>query len=394
MRTSYYTRSARQVRQETIALLHRHLHPPDYSKHCSSWWVLSCLVLIAAARLSLSAVATLRGEQSRETLRQALLATLPDYQRTLRQIPRLLRASLPRGLRKRFQKGCQRRRYPLAIDLHAVPYYKREAKPPPRVRKGKPLPGTAYSHQYATAALLRKGRYYTVALTPYLPGEDLATLVKRLLQQATANGFPPRYLLIDRYFWSVDVFRYLQQARYPFMMPLLARGKKASAAGGPTGTRAFLHGHKSGWYIYELTKHHSKKKARVKIGVHRHNEGGKRGRHGRWAWAFAVWRMPVSSVAWLHESYRRRFRIESSYRLLEAARGRTSSRNEALRLWYVMVAVIMLNRWLELRREGSRRSSVLEHWWNQLLATLTFVLLVESYADVAEAATAEFPLRE
>jgi hypothetical protein len=394
MRTSSYAHYAHQVRHETIGLLHQQLQPCNYSKRCSSWWVLSCLILIAAARLSLAAVAALRDQQSRETLRQALLATLPDYQRTLRQLPRLLRASLPRGLRKRFRKGGKRRRYPLALDLHAVPYFKRKATPPPRVRKGKPLPGTAYSHQYATAVLLHKGRYYTVALTPYLPGEDLATLVKRLLQQATANGFPPRYLLLDRYFWSVDVFRYLQQARYPFMMPMLARGKKASTPGGPTGTRAFLHGHPSGWYVYRITKRHGHKKATVNIGVERHNERGKRGRHGRWARAYAVWRMPVANVVNLHESYRRRFRIESSYRLLEAARGRTSSRNETLRLWYVLVAIIMLNRWLELRREASRRSNLIEQWWNQLLTTLIFVLLQESYADVAAAATAEFPLRE
>lgn len=393
MRAPYYTHTAHQIRSETIALLHHRLRPSDYSKRCSSWWVLSCLVLVAAAQLSLSAVATLRGEQSRETLRQALLATLPDYQQTLRQIPRLLRDSLPKGLRKRCRQG-RKRRYPLAIDIHPVPYYKRNTAPPPGVRKGKPLPGTSYSHQYATATLLHKGRYYTVALTPYLPGDGMAALVKRLLQQATANGFAPRYVLLDRYFWSVDVFRYLQQARYPFMMPMLARGKKADAPGGPTGTRVFLQGYASGWYVYQLTKHHRQKKTTVNIGVHRHNAGGKRGRHGRWTWAYAVWRMPVSSVVHLHESYRRRFRIESSYRLLEAARGRTSSRNEGLRLWYVLVAAILVNRWLELRREQSRRSAVIEHWWNHLLVTLVFGLLLETYADVSQAATADCPLRE
>src|SRR6202034_110151 len=100
--------------------------------------------------------------------------------------------------------------------------------PPAHVRKGQRLPGTAYSHQYATAALLRKGQYYTVALTPYAPDEDLAAVVRRLLRAATANGFTPRYVLMDRSFWSTDVFRYLQRARYPFLLPVLARGKKAT----------------------------------------------------------------------------------------------------------------------------------------------------------------------
>ncbi len=44
------------------------------------------------------------------------------------------------------------------------------------------------------------------------------------------------------------------------------------------------------------------------------------GKHGRYAWAYAMWRMDFSSIAWVRQSYRRRFRIESSYRLPEAAR--------------------------------------------------------------------------
>jgi putative transposase len=37
----------------------------------------------------------------------------------------------------------------------------------------------------------------------------------------------PRYLLLDRGFYSVSVVRYLQAARYPFLMPVPAKGRKA-----------------------------------------------------------------------------------------------------------------------------------------------------------------------
>ena len=149
MRTTYYPDLARQVQDETITLLQRTLRPRDFSKRCTATVLLSCLILAAAARIALSAVASLRGRcPSRETLRHALRETLPDYQRLLAQLPRLLRASLPRRLRRR-RRG---RRYPLAIDVHAVAYYKRRRTPPEHVRKGKVLPGTAYSHQYATAS--------------------------------------------------------------------------------------------------------------------------------------------------------------------------------------------------------------------------------------------------
>jgi putative transposase len=374
MRTYDYSSLAHSVQQRVIGLLHEELHPDDFSARCSSWVLLGCLVLAAATRASLALVAALRDRcPSRETLRLALYQTLPDYQELLQRLPRLLRASLPRGLRKR------RRRYPLAIDLHVVPYYKRQHVPPAHVRKGKRQPGTTYSHQYATASLLRKGQYYLVALTPYVPGENMGSLVRRLLRQAARNGFAPRYVLMDRSFWAFEVVRYLQRARYPFLMPVAARGHKPTAPGGPTGTRKFLHGCPSGRYTYRLGSR-SRQQTTLTIVVHRRNHAGRQGKRGRYARAFGMWRMQLSSIAWVQESYRRRFRIESSYRLLEAARGRTSSRQEGWRLWYVVLAALLLNAWLTVRRAetGPRNGGAKERWWwNRLLTALTFRLLKE-----------------
>jgi putative transposase len=270
----------------------------------------------------------------------------------------------------------------LALDVHPIAYFKRGRTPPAHVRKGKPRPGTAYGHHYATASLLRKGQYYAVALTPFDPGESTAALVRRLLRQAAANGFAPRYVLMDRGFWSADVFRYLQRARYPFLIPAMPRGKKPSRPGGPTGTRVFFHGCKTGRYTYRVRGHHRRGRrgrgATVTVVVHRRRRAGRPGRPGRGAWVFALWRMKLSSIAWVHHSYRRRFRIESSYRLLEAARGRTSSRDEGWRLWYVVLAVLLVNRWLDLRRASCRstaRAKCEGYWWNRLLLALAWLLL-------------------
>jgi putative transposase len=361
-------------------LLLRLFRPTDYSKRCSAATLLSTLVLAAACRLSLAAVAALRlRSPSRETLRQALNATLPDYAQLRRGLGRLCRASLPRGLPKR-----PRRHYPLILDLHEVAYFKRQHTPPTHVRKGKYRPGTAYGHVYATASLLRKGQYFVVALTPYDPDEDLAQLVRRLLRQAAANGFSPRYVLLDRGFWSCAVFRYLKRAGYPFLTPVVARGKKATATEAATGTRRFFAGCPSGWYRYRLGQRRGRQTVELTVVVQRRNRGGRQGKHGRYAWVYALWRMKLSTIAWVHQSYRRRFRIESSYRLLEAARGRTSSRDEGWRLWYIVLAVLLLNSWLQLRRTLSGRSvrSAWEWvWWNRLLVALTHRLLREAADD-------------
>ena len=40
-------------------------------------------------------------------------------------------------------------------------------------------------------------------------------------------------------FYNVDVIRYLQAARYPFLMPAVVRGRKPDDPRGPSGTRVF-----------------------------------------------------------------------------------------------------------------------------------------------------------
>ena len=78
-----------------------------------------------------------------------------------------------------------------------------------------------------------------MALTYVRKGEALEKVIQRLLRQAAKAGVRPRYLLLDRGFWSVDVIRYLQAARYPFLMPVPCRGRKADHPKGPGGTRVF-----------------------------------------------------------------------------------------------------------------------------------------------------------
>ncbi len=98
MRSSHYARLARQVQEQSTAVLCRALRPRDYSRRCTAGVLLSSLLLAAVQRLSLAAVAALRPRSpSRETLRKALYATLPDYAQLRRRAGPLCRASLPRS---------------------------------------------------------------------------------------------------------------------------------------------------------------------------------------------------------------------------------------------------------------------------------------------------------
>jgi putative transposase len=61
--------------------------------------------------------------------------------------------------------------------------------------------------------------------------------------------------------------------------------------------------------------------------------------------------MQPSSVSWVRETYRERFGIESSYRQLNQARIRTTTRKPLLRLLFVGLALVLRNVYVQLHWE-------------------------------------------
>ena len=134
---------------------------------------------------------------------------------------------------------------------------------------------------------MHRGRRFTVALTHVEHGADLVEVIKRLLRTASgpdqAQPAPAR-----RGFYSVAVIRYLQAARYRFIMPVICRGRRADDPRGPSGTRVFATHKRQGWFRYTLTSA-NKRTATVQICVHCRNWRGRRNRHGRKTLVYACW---------------------------------------------------------------------------------------------------------
>jgi Transposase DDE domain len=224
--------------------------------------------------------------------------------------------------------------------------------------------------------VVRQGQRYTRALTYVRQGEKLEAVVKRLLQQGAKTGVKPRYLLLDRGFYSVGVIRYLQAARYPFLMPVVCRGRKPEHPKGPSGTRTFLTWKRSGWGTYTLTDA-KKRRATVGICVQCRNYRGQWQRHGRQKLVYAYWGIKPGSYPWVQKTYRLRFGIESSYRQMHQARIRTCTRDPLLRLLFVGVALILRNVWVWLHwevlahpRRGGRRVDLAQLPFRAMLSWL------------------------
>jgi Transposase DDE domain len=373
MRPHHRTLNRRQVHQSATAFLQTHVPLRDYKRKVSAR-KLWAILLVAAARMSSihDTCERLRGIPCEETVRKGLYASLPEFAELQRQLNRALAGRLPRPLRRRAQR--------LAIDLTLIPYHGEPCHDPKEVYRGQAKSGTSHFHAYATAYVVLKGQRYTVALTTVAKGESLKDVVQRLLQQARSVGVKIRLVLLDRGFYSVEVIRYLQAARYPFLMPVVVRGRKADDPRGPSGTRVFAVMKRSGWFQYTVTSG-TKRTAKVSICVACRNYRGQWKRHGRQALAYACWGVKGHSCAWVRQTYRTRFGIESSYRQLNQARGRTSTRRVELRLLYVGIALVLRNEWVWLhfavlstpRRGGRRirlerlRLRTMLHWLLQVI---------------------------
>jgi hypothetical protein len=349
-----YTITRGSVSRHASELLRAHLRLRDFSPSCTVGVVLSVLFCACSRLCSVTAACfSLALAPSRETVRQAVLRGLPARDELLRRLNRALSCEVPRYLRKRPQQ--------VACDLVLVPYHGQPMLDPSEVYRSQAKSGTTHFHAYATAYVNYRGQRYTLALTYVERGEKLQEVLKRLLRRLSALGIPVRMLLLDRGFWSVGVIRYLQLARYPFLMPVVLRGRKDDHPEGPSGTRVFAGRRRGGWDEYTVTAGDGNK-ARVNICVHCRNYNGQWGRHGRQALVYAFWGLEPSSTRWVKETYRKRFAIEASYRQAHQGRARTSTRNPLVRLLLVGVALVLRNVWVWLHyavlstpRRGSRR---------------------------------------
>jgi hypothetical protein len=377
MRPTHYTLTPAAVRAHAQVLCQKHLRLADHGRKCTAG-VLWALLFYAASRIASLAAAckALRDAPSDTAAHDALLATLPDIAELQRRVNRALQGDLPR---------CLRRRQPLAIDLHLVPYHGEPLRDVNEIYRSQAKSGTCSFHAYATAYVIRAGLRFTVALTAVQRGEALADVIRRLLGQAARASVRPRYLLLDRGFCSVAVIRYLHAARPAFLMPLPLRGRKLDHPRGPSGSRVFAASKRSAWSRYTLTDA-KKRTATVAVCVKCRNLRGERGKHGRQTLVYAYGGgLNPGSYRWVKETYRTRFAIETTYRQLGQARIRTSTRDPVLRLLYVAVALILRNVWVYLhwqvladRRRGGRRVDTnrltframllwLQHWAEALL---------------------------
>ncbi|MEM1309038.1 MAG: transposase [Cyanobacteria bacterium P01_H01_bin.153] len=178
--------------------------------------------------------------------------------------------------------------------------------------------------------IIRRHQRVTLALHAIPRGETLVATITILLARLTALRVKIKRLYLDRGFYSVPVIRWLQALRIPFLMPAIIRGK-----GG--GTRALCQGRQSYRTPYTLKSPEYGSVGCDMAVVCRYYKG-RRQRHGIQYLVFVVHRVKVA-LSQLPTHYRNRFGIETSYRLKNPCRIRTTTKHPVVRLLYVALGI-------------------------------------------------------
>lgn len=264
-----------------------------------------------------------------------------------------LEQQLNGALQSRLPSRIKKRKHRLAIDIHLIPYYgEPTAAEAPYLYRCKAKSGTTRFFAYATIYLIRRHKRVTLALHAVPRHETLVASITYLLAAVSKLQIGIARLLLDRGFFSVPVIRWLKALNIPFLMPAVIRGKQS-------GTRQLLQGRRSYATCYTL-KSTLYGNIDCQMRIVCYYLKGHQGKHGVGYFLYVVHRLKVPLNA-LHQYYRERFGIETSYRIKNHCRIRTTTKNPVLRFLFVAIAFLLVNLWVYLlwhvlrgKRRGGR----------------------------------------
>lgn len=303
----------------------------------------TCTLGMAAERLSIHSIQSLVKNSPSETPFRNHLSKLDIYD--LENINHELLANkildvIPREDSVKF-----------AIDETDDPYYG-DITPMNReyVVKYKVKKSTKFFYRYITLYLILGDLKLTMCILPVKKKKTRLNYIKRMLQMIEELGFTIEVLLLDRGFYSSKLFKYLMDVGISFIMPV----KNHSAE-----MKELLQGRRSRYTKYTMNKTTDTIELDVAICVKYLN--GKYGKHELRNYGYFVYGIDwkpnkVASV------YSKRFGIESSYRMRNIVRIRTSTKNPVVRYYFALVSMLLKNIWVSIRycsfpqlRRGPRR---------------------------------------
>jgi hypothetical protein len=236
-------------------------------------------------------------------------------------------------------RGVLKRRATVAIDFTRDLFYGDPCTK--NVIGGKQERGTAWGYCYASIDIVEAGRRLTLYTMTVNQFTEKAQVVEKLISEAKARGVHIRVVLLDRAFFTIDVITALKRLGIRFIMPAVKNNKvKQSIRKYKEGpVKRFILGNRRknvsfNLAIYPRPEQRIPKKK--KLAVHDLYFG------------FAT-NLPKSLAAnipaFIPSEYRRRWGIETGYRVQGNVKAKTTSKKYPVRLLYQLTSVLLYNVW-------------------------------------------------
>ena len=228
------------------------------------------------------------------------------------------------------------------LDKHKIPWFGK--KKDGHVLGMERVRGTNFGHGYASIECVNSGKRFTLSALPLNQFTTKKKIIAHLVNEARKHIDISR-LFLDREFFNIESINVLKELSAPFVIPVI-RNKKIGRMIQEFKQKC----QKSSPYEerYTLIREYTLKKGRdsatftLVIIV----ESPERF-DGEWnVFAYAT-NIPVTkdNALELADSYRSRWGIETGYRIKEEVRGKTCSRNYAIRLFLQLLSILLYNLW-------------------------------------------------
>jgi putative transposase len=251
-----------------------------------------------------------------------------------------LETNINSALKSRKLPGIAQKKLKLAIDLNLIPYYGNPTpEEMPYIYRSQAKSGTCSFYAYATLYVIKKDKRLTLAIRGIRNRDTNVAIITYLLASISSLKIEIKTLYLDRGFFSIAVIRWLKALRIPFIMPAIKTGKTG-------GIKQFLQGRKSYKTTYTMQKN-KENLVTFDLWIVCKYKKGKRKKHGVEYFVYVVYQ-PEISLDYIHTDYRRRFGIESSYRIKNICRIKTTNKKPVIRLLFIGISFLLVNIWVNL----------------------------------------------
>lgn len=224
------------------------------------------------------------------------------------------------------RRGAFSRLLTLAIDLHDEMYY---GDPETQGVTGTtPKKGSYYAYKFATASVLLDGQRFTLAVEPIIKLSVLEH-VSQLINQILDLGVKIRLILFDRGYFSTALINYLNTLSFGYIIQL------------PASIKGLKEGEDR---LYTTRRHGTPKRlqATFRLVTFRGREF-----HGKVKLFIFATNTSLKPLR-IRRVFRKRWGIETSYRMIRKFLAKTTSRRYRARLLYFYLAVMLYNLWVKL----------------------------------------------